>query len=150
MQIGSNNFSLFSVQEERHVSSQAVVSVKTRENENAVGSWSRFVICCVWWYNLQINETVKNRAMILISNLEVLYERSKSNERKIDHSFETISDQIGQQTEDQTDSEDESGVIISSHHTYTATTRQTNGGNVLFEQDNYNYEFTYCVRLTQY
>lgn len=38
MQIGSNNFSLFSVQEERHVSSQAVVSVKTRENENTVGS----------------------------------------------------------------------------------------------------------------
>lgn len=64
MQIGSNNFSLFSVQEERHVSSQAVVSVKTRENENTVGSWSRFLIFCVWWYNLQINETVKNRAMI--------------------------------------------------------------------------------------
>lgn len=62
---------------------------------------------------------------------EVLYERSKSNERKIDHSFETISDQIGQQTEAQTDSEDESGDIISSHHTNTETTQQTNGGRFL-------------------
>lgn len=64
MQIGSHIFGLFSVQEERHVSSQAVVLVKTLENENTVGSWSRFLINCVWWYNLQINERVKYRSMI--------------------------------------------------------------------------------------
>lgn len=74
----------------------------------------------------------------------MFHERNETNVREIDRSFEKYWDQISQRTEAQRDSDDESGISISSHQskisisshqtkTDNATTQQTKGGNVFFE-----------------
>lgn len=66
--------------------------------------------------------------------LEVLYERSETNEREKDRSFDKYWEQI-ELARAQTDSDDESEISISSHQTKTdnATIQKSKGGNVFFE-----------------
>lgn len=66
--------------------------------------------------------------------LEVLYERSETNEREKDRSFDKYWEQI-ELARAQTDSDDESEISISSHQTKTdnVTIQKSKGGNVFFE-----------------